>query len=190
MKSRDRSMAPKASEQQGIALLVVLILLIAVSLLGVAVMRSSAMQERMSANLRDRSIAFEAVESTLVYVRTTVMTTAGTNWVQTAPTTAHCTAHGVCPNGSAPAWRSAPATAYDTGTLPQAPEYWVEYLGQDVVRDDSDAQCKSEEEKSNPNPDCRTLSYRVTVRSRAAGRADAMIRANIVGTYPSAPASY
>ena len=44
--------------QQGISLLVVLVLLIVMSILGVAVLRSSAMQERMAGNLRDRSLAF------------------------------------------------------------------------------------------------------------------------------------
>ena len=58
--------------QRGVSLLVVLILLLVTSLLGVAVMRSSAMQERMSANLRDRSLGFEAAESTLRYVQNTV----------------------------------------------------------------------------------------------------------------------
>ena len=171
--------------QQGIALVVVLVLLIAVSLLGVAVMRSAAMQERMSANLRDRSVAFESAESTLRHVQTVVMASGA--WAQTPPTNDDCTDDGVCPRGANPAWQDAPDTAYDAGRLPEAPEYWVEYLGQDVANKvDDDAQCKSEEEKNNPNLDCRTLSYRVTVRSRAAGRADVLIQANIVGSAQAA----
>ena len=51
--------------QQGISLLVVLLLLVVMSVLGVAVLRSSALQERMSANLRDRSLATQAVEAAL-----------------------------------------------------------------------------------------------------------------------------
>ncbi|MBL8255411.1 MAG: hypothetical protein JNJ62_02275 [Pseudoxanthomonas mexicana] len=171
--------------QQGIALVVVLVLLVAVSILGVAVMRSSAMQERMSANLRDRSIAFESAESVLLYVQTTVM--ASRAWAQTRPSNGDCTTHAVCPNGAAPAWRGAPASAYDSGLLLEPPEYWVEYLGQGVANKvDDDSQCKSEEERNNPSLDCRTLSYRVTVRSRAAGRADVLIQANIVGSTQAA----
>ena len=166
-------------------MVVVLVLLIAVSLLGVAVMRSAAMQERMSANLRDRSVAFESAESVLHHDRTVVMASGA--WAQTPPTEDDCEDSGVCPNGSTPSWQSAPDTAYDDDRLPAAPEYWVEYLGQDVANKvDDDAQCKSEEERNNPSLDCRTLSYRVTVRSRAEGRADVLIQANIVGSPPGA----
>ena len=38
---------------QGFSLVVVLVLLVVLSILGIAVMRSSTMQERMSGNLRD-----------------------------------------------------------------------------------------------------------------------------------------
>ena len=51
--------------QQGVSLLMVLILLVVMSILGVAVLRSSAMQERMSANLRDRNDALQAAEAGL-----------------------------------------------------------------------------------------------------------------------------
>src|SRR5690606_23046410 len=52
--------------QQGITLVVVLILLVVMSVLGLAVLRSSAMQERMSANLRDRNEAMQAAETGLL----------------------------------------------------------------------------------------------------------------------------
>ena len=51
--------------QRGITLLVVLILLLILSVLGIAILRSSAMQERMSANMRDRSLAFQSAEAAL-----------------------------------------------------------------------------------------------------------------------------
>ena len=56
---------PSHKQQQGMSLLVVLILLVVMSILGVAVMRSSSMQERMAANLRDRSLATQAAEAAL-----------------------------------------------------------------------------------------------------------------------------
>ncbi len=186
MTSHARQIAARGrAGQQGIALIVVLVLLIAISLLGVAVMRSSAMQERMSANLRDRSIAFESAESTLRHVQTVVMASGA--WAQTPPTVDDCSDSGVCPFGSTASWQEAPDDAFDSDRLPAPPEYWVEYLGQDIANKvDDDAQCKSEEERNNPNLDCRTLSYRVTVRSRAEGRADVLIQANIVGSTPPA----
>lgn len=51
--------------QKGVALIVVLMLLLVMTLLGLASLRSTLLQERMSAALFDRSIAFQAAESAL-----------------------------------------------------------------------------------------------------------------------------
>lgn len=51
--------------QKGVTLVVALMLLIAITLLALASMRGTGMQERMSANLYDRAIAFQAAESAL-----------------------------------------------------------------------------------------------------------------------------
>ncbi|MDP3288403.1 MAG: PilX N-terminal domain-containing pilus assembly protein, partial [Methyloversatilis sp.] len=53
------------ARQRGVTLVVALMLLLAVTLLGLASMRGTGMQERMSANLYDRAIAFQAAESSL-----------------------------------------------------------------------------------------------------------------------------
>ena len=60
-------------KERGVSLVIVLVLLVATSLLGIAVLRSSAMQERMSANLRDRGIAFQAAEAALRYAQEDVL---------------------------------------------------------------------------------------------------------------------
>ncbi len=51
--------------ERGVALVVVLILLIVMTLLGLAAMRGTVLEERMSANLLDRSLAFQAAEAAL-----------------------------------------------------------------------------------------------------------------------------
>ncbi|WP_083537625.1 PilX N-terminal domain-containing pilus assembly protein [Pseudoxanthomonas mexicana] len=164
----------------GIALVVVLVLLVVTALLGVAVMRSSAMQERMAANLRDRSLAFEAVESTLRYVQNQVMSVGSME--QAAPVANDCATRSVCPRGSAAAWRAAPASAYDSARLPVAPEYWVEHIGEDVANMiDDDNQCGAAGQAGAANQNCRTQIYRVIVRSRSEGRADVVIQANVAG---------
>ncbi|MFO1453078.1 MAG: PilX N-terminal domain-containing pilus assembly protein [Lysobacterales bacterium] len=56
---------PSHKQQQGMSLLVVLILLVVMSILGVAVMRGFIHAERMAANLRDRSLATQAAEAAL-----------------------------------------------------------------------------------------------------------------------------
>lgn len=54
-----------SSRQRGATLLIALVMLIVMTLLGLSSIRSASMQERMGANLYDRSLAFQAVESAL-----------------------------------------------------------------------------------------------------------------------------
>lgn len=51
--------------EKGIALLTALIFLVVLTILGLASMRSTTMQERMSGNLRDQSVATQAAEAAL-----------------------------------------------------------------------------------------------------------------------------
>lgn len=51
--------------QRGSALIIGLIFLMLLTLLGVAAMQGSALQERMAGNLRDRGLAFQAAEAAL-----------------------------------------------------------------------------------------------------------------------------
>jgi len=55
----------KAYKQQGLALPLTLILLLVMTLIGVATLRSTTMEENMTANSRLRQVAFNAAESTL-----------------------------------------------------------------------------------------------------------------------------
>ena len=58
--------------QHGVALVVSLVLLVVVTLLGLSGMRTTALQERMSANLYDRSLALQAAESALLAAETAI----------------------------------------------------------------------------------------------------------------------
>lgn len=53
------------ARQRGASLVVVLILLLIMTLLGLAVLRGTLLEERMSANMYDRSLAFQQAESAL-----------------------------------------------------------------------------------------------------------------------------
>lgn len=176
MKSVMRAPAgSSARAQQGVALIVVLILLIVMSILGVVIMRSSAMQERMSANLRDRSLGFQAAEGALRYAQDQVL--GAGNWDTQIPTAADC-ANGICPTGSDPVWVQVPAGTYDEARLAGAvPEYWIEYLG---VGPGYKGACDT----LPPSVDCQSPMYRVTARSRGVGRADVVVQANIVSRIP------
>jgi type IV pilus assembly protein PilX len=170
-----RPVVAAARAQRGISLVVVLILLVAVSVLGIAVLRSSAMQERMSANLRDRNLAVQTTEAALRFAQDQVL--AGGTWDTTVPDATSCSGHGICPTGSAPAWRDLPNTQYDTTLIPAPPQYWIEYLGQGPAR-------KGSCDQLPPTLDCFSPMYRVTARTRSEGRADVVMQANIISRIP------
>ena len=172
-----RSSFPARQAQRGITLLVVLVLLLILSLLGVAVLRGSAMQERMSANQRDRSLAFQAAETAMRYAQENVLG-AGT-WDVSIPTPTDCGNVSVCPSGSAPVWRTVPTAAFDFAAagLGAAPEFWVEYLGVGPGRKGSCDQL--------PLPlDCSSPMYRINARSRADGRADVVMQSTVISRIP------
>ena len=54
-----------ARQQRGVALIVVLILLLIMTLLGLASLRGTLMEERMTSSLYDRSLSFQAAEAAL-----------------------------------------------------------------------------------------------------------------------------
>jgi type IV pilus assembly protein PilX len=160
--------------QRGVSLVIVLVLLVATSLLGIAVLRSTAMQERMSANQRDRSLAFQAAESALRYAQDVVL--AGGAWDTQVPTPDDCADFSICPEGSAAAWRPLPAGTFEAGRV-AAPEYWIEYLGTGPGR-------KGACDVLPPTLDCQSPMFRVSARSRAEGRADVQLQANIISRIP------
>lgn len=182
-----RSSAGFAKPQSGVSLVVVMVLLIAISILGIAVLRSSAMQERMSANMRDRSVTFEATESALRFVQANVLgnpppTGTWDSWIPTGATCTNGTA--ICPGGTQPAdnqWAQLPNTAYDTAVLPGgAPEYWIEFLGRGPAVAGG---CEVTGPAREIN--CQNPIYRITARTRSEGRADVVLQAVYVSRLPT-----
>lgn len=169
--------------QSGMSLVIVLILLVAMSLLGIAILRSTAMQERMSANLRDRSLAFQAAEATMRFAQNQVLGAVPTDpdepgWDIKVPTAADCASISICPTGMSgpPPWRDGPS--YGTSPVTTT-EYWIEYVGTAPARPNACSMPGKEE-----TPDCQSPMYRVNVRSRAAGRADVTLQGNIISRIP------
>lgn len=167
------------SGQQGIALVVVLILLVVTAILGLAIMRSSAMQERMAANLRDRSLAFQAAEGALRFAQDQILGVG--NWDTQTPAVGDACVDGVCPSGSAPVWVPLDGAEYDSVRIPEAPEYWIEYIGTGPGQPGG---CDS---TSGSTLNCANPIYRVTARSRAEGRADVLVQATVISRIPDEP---
>ena len=63
MKTTGSPIAP--SRQRGVVLVVALLMLLVLTLIGLAATRSTALEERMTANQNDHEVAFEAAEAAL-----------------------------------------------------------------------------------------------------------------------------
>jgi type IV pilus assembly protein PilX len=177
--------------QQGISLLVVLVLLIVMSILGIAVLRSSAMQERMGANLRDRNEAMQAAETGLQVARTTVIGgTFNAMWNGSSTFTSlrgaqTCAAHGICDRSdpaAATTWETAPAqpTSWTNVNGANSPQYGyiVEYLGRGIGESkDVQGVCVS---TNAPEYMCKRPMFRVTSFGRGRGLAQVVLQAIII----------
>ncbi|MFT4247799.1 MAG: PilX N-terminal domain-containing pilus assembly protein [Pseudomonas sp.] len=161
--------------QRGASLIVALLLLLLMALLGLAVLRNTTLEERMSANQLDRSFQFQAAESALREAEALIY--AGS---VTVPDSG-CSS-GVCAapaSGSSDRWLSESdwATASGTGNKDSAitTEYLIEYMG-DGAHGPNCSTSKSTSSSSDPN--CSMLRYRVTARSQGDGRASVMLQSN------------
>jgi len=183
MSQMSRSSRAHPGRQRGVALLVVLILLLVMTLLGLASLRGSLMEERMSAGLYDRSIGFQATEAALREAealvaagglvfpangclaglcaqRIDVSTTELARWVDPATP-----------------WRNATvALAVDSdgdGTsIATTPQFVVEQMGEAPNWPGCDREIPI-------NPSCVSPRFRVTARSNEANRAQVFLQSTV-----------
>jgi type IV pilus assembly protein PilX len=178
--------------QQGISLLVVLVLLLAMSVLGIAVLRSAAMQERMSANMYDRSLATQATENAIVAARDWLSTGSGVDWSVKRPmvtavtpddVVGACATYSVCPwytTQAGTTWKAGPTLgAADPDVPDTTTQYWIEYLGEN----------QSHLTSGGVVPASATSSlgptYRITARSQAEGRASVTLQSDFIYRFPT-----
>ncbi len=154
--------------QRGVTLVIALMLLLAITLLGLASMRGSSMQERMSANLYDRAIAFQAAESSLREAEALLATGSagpfdGTiNGLYGKPTPTASGFHNRWED-SAVTWATASGwwESADADTRAKAagtPQYIIEDMGMWPSTPDCDT-------VTTIAPDCLKPRYRITARS-------------------------
>lgn len=184
-----------AQDQRGAALAISLILLVIITLLGIASMRNTGMQERMTANFLDRSLAYQSAESGLrvIETRPTPLTPPPIanigNYPADLPFTDY--SNGVCNTGACVGGycpRPDPECterAYDAGftgwltvpgmpalgALTVAPVFFGEHMGEGP----SWLGC---EQEVPMNPSCMTERFRASTRSNAVDRADVVLQIN------------
>lgn len=165
--------SPRAAAQGGVALVVALILLLVVTLVGLAAVRGTIMQQKMASNLYDREVAFQSAEAAI---------RAAIALVPTTPTiiARNCQAGGVTclPNPfNDPSLQSSWIHNVSTGTAAGSftasavaasqPQYVVENMGnwangQTNTGTNQTANCRN---YGAQGCSATTVYYRVTARS-------------------------
>lgn len=173
------------ARQRGATLLVALILLAIMTVLGLAAMRGTLLDERMTASLYDRGLAFQASEAALREAETAMATTPSSAFPGGG-----CNASGLC----APIDRASNPTALDRWfdpafagwfrasfapgpALAERPEYFVETMGPAP----NWAGC---EQEVPIHPNCMTPRYRITARGGSQGRSRVVLQTNYASSAP------
>ena len=180
--SRRHANVTASARQGGMSLLVVLILLVVMSVLGIAVLRSAAMQERMSANMYDRSLATQATEAALADAIAYLGDPArsGGNWDREVPDATSCAANSVCPTPTTQAvWRDGPTLMATNPGLRTTTQYWIVYLGENQSHMSTGGVVPASE-TSSLGP-----MYRITARSQAQGRASVTLQSDVIYRFPT-----
>lgn len=167
---------PRRHAESGVALIIALIMVVIMSLLGLAGVRMILQEEKMVGYTYDRTLTFQAAEAALRQAEN------GIDQVHPEPAVGNpCSnfASGIfnvqtCPppeaGAATPRWMDtgftgwADASAVGTGSLAITPQYFVEYLG-------SGFPCSMDPSAA---PLCKR--YRITARAGGNGRAEVMVQ--------------
>lgn len=163
-----------AGRQRGATLIVVLILLLVMTLLALASMRGTLLEERMSANQRDRSLSFQAVEAAL---REGEAIAAQKQIYAAGCANGRC---GIPDPQAAPVWTSedvwaaAPVAQTQLGDQTAQPKYIIELLATNVPPKGT---CTTTGDVSLTSGCTGTeYRYRITARSQANDRAEVLLQ--------------
>uniref|UniRef100_UPI004048A01F pilus assembly PilX family protein n=1 Tax=Rheinheimera sp. TaxID=1869214 RepID=UPI004048A01F len=157
------------SKQQGVALIVSLLLLVAITLLATSAMRGTIIQEKMASNLYDRELAMQAAERALIAAEQLIVT--GAPFVAIPPR--------IPTAGMQEAWEAPPAgfgwiTVAAGQGLPAA-----EYIIEDLDIQLAQPGCLSTG-SGDSNVICRLRAYRLTARTAPIdGRASVMLQTTV-----------
>ena len=158
--------------QRGVALVVALLLLVVITLVGLAAVRGTIMQQKMASNLFDREIAFQSAEAAMRAATARIASSPG-------DIARNCTAGGiVCPgnpfnDSSLPADKIISVAAgtgpgqFTASNLVSQPQYVVENMGSwyDPTSDTGYNQSANSHNYGAQGTSTMVQYYRVTARS-------------------------
>ena len=179
-----------ATRQRGVALVVAMILLVVITLVGLAAVSGTIMQQKMSSNFYDRDVAFQAAEAALRQAQVaigaaTASAVAPAGFYDCSPPAPNGTgANNQCQtnpfndsNVPASDIYSIPKGTYDAGTMAASqPQYIVQYMGKFALPTPPVRQLSGCSGYLPCNPPALVDFYRITARS---GPADANGRASV-----------
>lgn len=160
--------------QRGVALVVALILLVVATLIGLSGVRGTNLQERMSANMYDRSLAFQRAEAALRAAEAAITS----NWqiatlggVDCSPTSGViCTSMPANTfTGTSANWIAVDAAhdVNDTKT-PGTPQYFIQFMGTGTSQNTLGLEANADYANyGNSYPPDNVAFYRITARSSA-----------------------
>jgi type IV pilus assembly protein PilX len=160
--------------QRGVALVVALVLLVVTTLIGLASIRGTSLQERMSANMYDRSLAFQRAEAALRAAEQAITT----NWRIEDLRGVDCSQSDVvCPTVPTNAFTGTDANWVRVGSThnvnsektPGEPEYLIQFMGTGSAESSLGLDANADQilYDNGYAPDTNVAYYRVTARSSA-----------------------
>ncbi len=161
--------------QRGVALAVVLILLLVMTLLGLASLRATLLEERMTSGQYDRSLGFQSAEGALREAEARLLA-GGYTFPTSGCSNGLCAKPDPTVAGFVDRWKDPAFTGWFTastsvGTLGITPQYFIELMGPAPNWVGCDQQVPMQ-------PNCLTPRYRITARSTAANRAAVVLQSN------------
>lgn len=173
-----------ARRQKGVALIVSLILLVLATLIGLAGVRTTNLQERMSANMYDRSLAFQRAESALRAAEAAITANGNINDLQGVD--CRPVAGVPCPvipentfTGTSANWVVVDS-AHDVNSsrTPGTPQYFIQFMGTGAADSSYGLEANADTAAYGVASVENVAYYRITARSSAPG--DAVDRSIVV----------
>ncbi len=183
MKNMSPSFQSGPGRQRGVALLIVLILLLVMTLLGLASLRGSLMEERMSAGLYDRSLGFQASEAALREAEA-LLAAGGLVFPAGGCLAGLCAERPLLTAADQARWND-PVTPWRNSTvaldvdsdgdgtaIATTPQFIIEEMGEAPNWPGCDRELPI-------NPSCVSPRFRVTARSNEADRAQVFLQSTV-----------
>jgi type IV pilus assembly protein PilX len=168
VRTRRQPRAYKHAER-GVALAVALVLMVVATLIGLAGIRGTSLQERMSANMYDRSLAFQRAEAALRDAERAITA----NWRIADLRGQDCSPTSATLCGAVPAANAAWATVggnYNVNyeKTPGTPQYFIQFMGTGNEQNNLGLEANADYGNyGNSYPPDNVAYYRVTARSSA-----------------------